>query len=95
VAPTGHLRRWTDSHLRASRYLTTYVRKTSHENSLAVGFDGRCNVAFIGFEERKIGNEKITFDWFSEDRIALDESYLYDGTNPITHDCQHGNFDYL
>lgn len=67
-----------------------------------MGVDGECNVAFIGFQERKVNNEEIVFNWHPENKIALDESYLYMGKDTPTkghlapmHDCLHDNFDYL
>ena len=52
-----------------------------------------------GFQERKIGNEEVTFDWHPENKITLDESYQYKGEytwdDNIKDDCESGSIDYL
>lgn len=76
------------------RYLTSNIHRTSRENSLKVGFDGRCRVAFPGFEERRIDSEEVVFEWMPENKIALEESYMYNETYSPTHECAHSNWDY-
>ena len=60
-------------------------------------------MAFIGFQERKTGNEEITFDWQCEEHIPLNESYHYrDGDlskevkgHTLEEDCANHDFDYM
>ena len=56
---------------------------------------------FSGFQERSIDNEKVTFDWSAENKIALNESYVYRGKdtgigrNTPDGDCPDRGLDYL
>ncbi|KAK5168776.1 uncharacterized protein LTR77_006085 [Saxophila tyrrhenica] len=57
-------------------HLTREPRKTSRENSKAVGYDGECYAGFDGFRELDVETWETVFSWTSEGKIGLDESVV-------------------
>lgn len=58
-------------------YLTNIHKRVSREKSLIYDYDGECNVAFVGIEERDIGTDTLSFTWNSEEHVSLEESYVH------------------
>ncbi|KAK3691689.1 hypothetical protein LTR37_018482 [Vermiconidia calcicola] len=68
------------------------ITKASKEMSKAVGYDGECQIMFVGIEEIDTANWDTKFTWTSEDWITLDESTL--DTAPAEKRCKN-SWDYL
>ncbi|KAK3702090.1 hypothetical protein LTR37_015065 [Vermiconidia calcicola] len=74
--------------------MRTKTKRTSREISAEVGYDGKCNVRFYGFEERDSETLEPTFTWLAEGIIPLDESMIDD--KPFEHLCtDDGGWDYV
>ena len=75
------------------------VEKGNHKEATekmgeAIGYDGRCKVAFDGFAELDATDDyKFTFSWSSWDHIGLDESTLTEA--PVNKRCDSGTWDFL
>ncbi|KAK3711907.1 hypothetical protein LTR37_009425 [Vermiconidia calcicola] len=70
------------------------TKRTSREISAEVGYDGKCNVRFNGFEERDSETLEPTFTWLAEGIIPLDESML--DNVPFKYLCNDDNgWDYV
>lgn len=56
----------------------THEKTISLRNSRQVGYQrGPCEINWNGIEERDIETGEVTFTWSSKDRIALEESTMY------------------
>lgn len=83
-------------------WIYSYPAYATNAESLGVGFDGECKVAHKGIIEKNITTDEVVFEWKSEGKIALNESYewreddesLKKEHQPPRKSCRH-SFDYL
>ena len=74
-------------------FLKKELKRASKKISKEIGYNGNCNVKFIGFEEVNLATGKTLFTWTSEGRIGLDESAMTEA--PVRMRCTGQSWDYL